>query len=127
MSDMTFRQITGTGDWIWGQGASGYAFGNAAIALNIQTIVLSWVGDCFWALGDGIDWRARLDVGQQQDLISELTSRILQAYGVVGVTSVNFLFNPKTRGLTVTYMIDTIYSSGFQAVINGTAGIPQGV
>ena len=119
---MIFRALDGNHDWTFGRGLSNYLTGEAAIDANIQTRLLSWVGGCFFALTDGIDWKSRLDVGQQTELVDELKTNILQAFGVVGVISVVPVFDGVTRLMTITYNIQTIYSQSFQNQIELSAG-----
>ena len=54
---MIMRAITPSGDWTFGKGLADYAQAEAAIEENILTWLQSWVGNCFFALKDGIDWR----------------------------------------------------------------------
>lgn len=122
---MIIRKINPTTrDWQFGKGLSGYATAEAAIEENIQTRILSWTSDCFFALADGIDWRSRLDVGQQRALRDEIAALILKSFGVVAVNSVDMIFDAASRLETVKYNIDTIYSSNFQAAIAAAAGTP---
>ncbi len=120
---MIFRQITGSGDWLFGKGVNDYAQNEAAIELNIKTRLLSWIGDCFFALTDGIDWRSRLNTGQQAALVEEIKSNILNAFGVVGINSVRAIFDGVTRTIAITYNIQTIFTPAFQAtIIQGSGG-----
>ncbi len=119
---MIFRQIDATGDWEFGKGINDYARNEDAVNLNIRTRLLSWVGDCFFALADGIDWRNRLDVGQQDALVEEIKANLLQAFGVIEINDVQAAFNGQTRILQILYDIKTIYSPSFQGVIAQGAG-----
>lgn len=119
---MIFRQLDNQHDWLFGKGTSDYLTGDAAIRLNIKTRLLSWVGDCFFALQEGIDWKGRLDVGQQKALTEEVKSSLLRSFGVVGVNTVSVAFQTGTRLFTITYDIQTIYSPSFQSFIQGTVG-----
>lgn len=119
---MIIRKVDGEHDWLFGHGLSDYAKDDAAIAENIQTRLMSWVGDCFFAIQEGVDWRQRLDIGQQQALKDELQSIILQSYGVIAVNSMELLFNGVTRLATITYNIQTIFSPAFQTTIHQAAG-----
>lgn len=84
--------------------------------------MLSWVGDCFFALNEGIDWKNRLDVGQQSALEQELRAMILSTYGVMGVNSVEVNFAGTSRLFTVTYDIITFFSPSFQATLSQAVG-----
>lgn len=119
---MIQRLVDGNHDWQFGRGISDYAFNEDAIALNIKTRLLSWVGDCFFAPEEGIDWKARLDVGQQRELEAELRLLIQKSYGVVGVNNVSLEFAPSIRRLTATYEVTTIFSTIFQQTITQAIG-----
>lgn len=120
---MIIRKLDGNHDWTFGKGLNSYAVEEKALEENIQTRVLSWVGDCFFALQEGVDWRSRLDIGQQKELVEEIKSVILQSEGVVGVNSIELVFDGTTRLATITYNIQTIYSRDFQSVIKQLAGV----
>lgn len=123
---MIFRQITSLGDWTFGQGINGYATSEAAIELNIRTRLLSWRGNCFFALNDWVDWLSRLDKGQENNLNQELKNVILQSFGVVAVNSFSGSLNRLTRAYVVTFNIATIFGQTFTSTLNLAAGIPAG-
>ncbi len=120
---MIIRRIDAEGDWIFGKGLSGYVFNQEAIEENLRTRILSWLGDCFFALNEGIDWNNRLDVGQKKEIVDELKSMILKSFGVTGVNSIDFTFNGTTRLFLVEYDIVTIYSPSFSASIQQLLGV----
>lgn len=122
---MIIRKIDSQGDWEFGKGLSSYAADEQAVDENIKTRILSWTNDCFFALQEGVDWRGRLDVGQQSALVDEIKSLILRSYGVVGINSIDAIFNGNTRNITVTYNIDTIFGSAFQAQLQNLIGVPN--
>lgn len=119
---MIFRKVDASNDWGFGKGLSNYARDEEAVEQNIKTRLLSWVGDCFFALNEGIDWKSRLDVGQKASLEQELRAQILQSYGVIGVNSVDVVFSGTTRLFTVTYNITTFFSQSFQATLSQAVG-----
>jgi len=80
------------------------------------------VGDCYFALNEGVDWKGRLDVGQAAGLLDEIKSIILQTEGVVGINSVVVEFNETTRRYLITYDIETIFSQSFQRVVEQASG-----
>lgn len=120
---MIFRNLTVDGDWTFGMGRAAYAANERAIELNLQTRLLSWKGNCFFALEDGVDWKNRLDKGQRQNLLDELKTIILKSAGVVGVNSVTYNLDAQRR-LSVTYDIQTIFSTSFRRVVAIAAGTP---
>lgn len=120
---MIFRNLDANGDWEWGAGAENYLRNEAAIELNIETSIKCWVGDCFFALQFGINWKALLAVGQQQALDSALQTLILSSYGVVSLVSAGVVFNPATRNLTASYTINTVYSQNVTNTLSVLPGV----
>lgn len=107
---MKFRSLTSSGDWLFGQGLESYATKDTAIALNVKTSILSFYKDCWFSPNSGIDWLRLLGTpGTQQEIQLTVKGIILQCYGVTSVNSV--LANVNGRNLTVTYNINTIFSS----------------
>ena len=119
---MIFRAIDAQNDWKFGHGLSDYFQNQDAVEANIRTRLQSWVGNCFFALQDGVDWRARLDTGQKSNLINELKTVILSSFGVVAVISIDGVFDGVTRAFTVNAVIQTIFSPSFQIQLSQQAG-----
>ena len=119
---MIIRKIDAENDWLFGHGLTDYATDEAAIEENIKTRLQSWVGDAFFSLQDFVDWRSRLDTGQQNNLLNELKTVILASFGVVGVISIDGSFDGGTRVFTVNAVIQTIFSSSFQIQLQQSAG-----
>lgn len=114
---MKFRSLTALGDWQFGSGLNSYAVTQQAIALNIKTSILSFLKDCWFAPNAGIDWLRLLGTpGTQQEIQLTVKGIILQCYGVTQVNSV--LANVNGRNLTVTYSINTIYTSNYTNTVN---------
>jgi len=120
---MIIRKVDANNDWRFGHGLSDYNQNENAIDENIKTRLLSWVGDCFFALQEGVDWRNRLDVGQQAALRDEIASVILQSFGVIAINSIELDFNGQTRLAIIRANIQTIFSPSFQTVIQQAAGV----
>lgn len=123
---MIFRGLTASGDWTFGAGIANYAINQQAIELNIGTFLREWLGECFFALQDGIDWRNLLDVGQETNIEDAVRTAILKRFGVIGINSLTVLFDTARRFLTATYSIQTIYSQSFQDTIQISAGTANG-
>lgn len=112
---MTFRSISTTGDWQFGQGRSSYATKEAAIELNIRTRLLSWLNDCFFSMNAGVDWHNLIGAKNPGAEIGiKLQTRVILAdsYGVTRINSVDTSINRSTRALTLHYNIDTIFTRG---------------
>lgn len=120
---MIFRQLDAGGDWTFGKGAASYATGQAAVSLNLATLIRSWVGDCFFALGSGINYKQFIQTpGQQKQLDAALQALILSAYGVTAVTAATARFDPRTRRFTASWTIDTVYTQGYSGQVSVLAG-----
>ena len=111
---MNFRALTASNDWLFGQGRESYAFGEAAVGLNIKTRLLSFINNCFFDMTAGIDWFTYLGLpGKQQQTLLSIRANILQAYGVVSINSVTLNLNDATRTAVITININTIYSQNY--------------
>lgn len=107
---MIIRATTSTNDWVFGNGLNSYFFNEAAIEANVRTKLLEWVGNCPFNLPAGIDWKNRLDHGQQANLVVEVKQLVLQCYGVVSILAFQADFNGTTRFESITMTLQTIYS-----------------
>ena len=114
---MKVRKIDGANDWTFGKGLSSYAKDADCVAQNIKTRVLSWVGDCFFAAEEGIDYSNLLDKGQQNYLNLAIKNTILGTNGVVSLNEI--LINlDSSRNLTVQYSVDTIFGNTYKGIIS---------
>lgn len=105
---MKIRAIDENNDWTFGKGLQDYKTQSDAIRQDIKTAIQEWVGDCFFANNNGIDWKNRLEKNQQKNTEAEVKSLIVKRDGVVAVLLVNsILIN---RVLTIYYKVKTIYS-----------------
>lgn len=115
---MIIRALTTSGDWQFGQGTESYNFNAAAVAENIQTRILSFLGNCWWDTNAGIDWFTYFgSPGKQQQTVLSVQAVILASYGVTKVNSVTLNLNDFTRAAVLTYNINSIYSSNYSQQI----------
>lgn len=116
---MRIRALDANGDITFGQGLQNYLTNQTAIGFNIKTRLLSFLNNCFWAMGAGIDWFTFLGGGNTATQIQlAVTAVIAQSFGVVSVNNVSVSVNPKTRSVSLSYNVVTIYTSNFQAELN---------
>lgn len=112
---MIFRNLDNSGDWNFGRGKNDYARKADAIAINVKTRILSWVGDCFFAKNAGIDWNNRLGSKNQLELLkTDLRRIILQSQGVTSIENLDIVYQGNIRTFEATYTINTIYSKSYQ-------------
>lgn len=110
---MIFRNLDENGDWQFGLGKGNYVSQTDAIGLNIKTRLYSWVGDCFFDQGAGIDWTNRLGSKDQRTLLElDLRRLVLQSEGVTGINS--FDTQLASRFFTANFSTNTIYSKVYQ-------------
>lgn len=113
---MIFRNLDANHDWTFGSGKANYIATNPAIGLNIETRILSWLGDCFFDRQAGIDWTNRLGSKNQRVLLeNDLRRIILQSFGVTSIIFLNTVLN--RREFTANYSVNTIYSAQFRATV----------
>lgn len=109
-----FRNLTPEGDWTFGHGKGDYVSQNAAIGLDIRTRILSWLNDCFFDMGAGVDWINRLGSKNQKTLLeADLRRIILTTENVTGILEFDTSLNLDNRGFTANYSVSTIYSKSF--------------
>jgi hypothetical protein len=106
---MRVRAIDGTHDWQFGKGQNDYRRDNLAISQNINTRLNSFLGDCFFSTGEGIDWFNLLGNKDQLALNLAISAVILNTPGVTGLLQISVVLDVK-RNLTVTYQVQTVYS-----------------
>lgn len=112
---MSVRAIDSNRDWQFGQSKQSYKNGVEEIGQMIQTRVLSFLGDCFFATDEGIDWLNLLGAGAGKDeaIKRSVSLTILGTSGVTAINSVDLVLNRQTRQLIISYNVATIYSSSY--------------
>lgn len=121
---MRVRALDGTGDWTFGKGQNNYLTNNAAVAQNIKTRLLSFLGDCFFDMGAGLDWFTYLGGKDQIAVNLAVSAVILNTAGVTGLRQVSINLDATSRKLSISYRVQTsysVFSSSFQYDLNGTA------
>lgn len=113
---MIFRSLDNNGDWNFGQGLESYATDDNAIAFDIQTSILSFFKDCWFAPDAGIDWMRLLGTkSTQQEIQLNIRGTILKVNGVTKVNTINLVYN--NRHLSVSYNINTIFSNNSSNIV----------
>lgn len=124
---MRVRAITSSGDFTFGAGLSNYKFNNLAIMQNIQTRLQSFLGNCFFDLGAGINWfylLGTLGTPNQIALNLAISSVILNTTGVIKLIQLS-ISEDSNRNIAVNYRVLTQYSisqAGFTLPVNNMIG-----
>lgn len=120
-------RVTSGGDFTFGAGLSNYAQNNAAVALDINMNLGMLLGNCFWATNVGIAWWTLLGTTNLTQLSLAINSTILNTIGVVGLLQTNLALDRESRALTITYNVQTQYSTLQNAfVYNVGTSVPSG-
>lgn len=109
---MSFRNLDVNHDWTWGNSKNNYVIENQEIALNLKTRILSFLGDCFFATDEGIDWWNLLDYRYQDRLENSVSEVVKNTPGVTAINSIDVLIG-SDRNIRIAYDINTIYTQSF--------------
>jgi len=120
---MIIRSLDQNGDWNMGHGKSDFLSGQQAVALNIKTRLLCFLGNCPWDMQAGIDWITLLGKSNTAAQIQlNVRTRILQSFGVLRINSLSVSF--VNRVLSLSFNINTKFTSNFnqkvENIINPT-------
>lgn len=84
---MRFRVLDSNWDWNYGRGIQDYTTESLAIAYDVKTKILSWYGDCFFAMDEGVDWKNILGSKvSKEDADSSIKKIIVTQEGVTELT-----------------------------------------
>lgn len=105
---MIHRALDTKHDWTFGKGKSNFSRGADAIKLNLKTRLLSWKGDCFFALSEGVDYNNLLDIGTKALLDQDIKRVINQSEGVLRIESFSSIIN-SDRGYEANITVFSTY------------------
>lgn len=118
----TFRALTPDEDWAFGNGRGSYFTKGDAISADVKTALRIFMGEVFWNTSFGVDWWNLLGGKTQYarpNIIIQCRAIIAGVEGVSKINSIDVVTDVRTRQLTVTYSIDTIYTKG----VSGSATV----
>lgn len=107
---MAFRNLDENHDWTFGSGRNNYVTQTQEVLINAKTRVLSFLGDCFFAPEEGIDWWNLLTYSRQEKAVIEVQEVIAQTDGVTETVEVDSFLDAR-RNLHITYSIKDIYTN----------------
>lgn len=111
-----FRNLDENYDWTWGQNLNNYVTETQEIALNIKTRILSFLGDCFFAVEEGIDHWRYMGYNTQTEYEKAITDVIVATPGVEKVEQLDILLNAN-RQMTLSFSVYTIYSTTIDSTV----------
>lgn len=112
---MIVRAIDEDGDWTFGKGIEDYKSNLDALVQNIRTRLYSFLGNCFFAVNDGIDWFNLIGSKNQVGLNLAVSGTILSTAGVTSILQLSLTLNAD-RKITVQYNAQTVYGATGQQV-----------
>ncbi len=118
---MIVRALDSDHDWLFGKGRNDYLRDLNAVVQNIDTRLNSFLGDCFFDQGAGIDWFNLLGAKDQIALNLTISAVILNTTDVTGIEQLSVTLST-ARNLRVAYVVQTSYSrasSIFEFDVNG--------
>lgn len=77
---------------------------------NIETRLQSFLGDCFFATNQGIDWFHLLGGKNRVAITNAISTTIVNTEGVSGLIELSVELD-NNRNLTVQYQATTVYST----------------
>ncbi len=104
-------------DWLFGKGKNDFLRDGPAVNQNIQTRLLSFVGDCFFDMGAGVDWWNLLGAKNLAALDLSVKTVILNTEFVTGLVSSNVSLDQQ-RLADLDYKVTTV----FRGFVGGTRG-----
>lgn len=106
---MIFRSLDSNRNWQFGKGKQSFVSASDAIALNVNTRLYSFLNDCFFDMGFGIDWFRLLGTkNTKQEIVLRCRAMILGTTGVIQLTDLSV--GVDARRITIRYVVDTIYT-----------------
>jgi hypothetical protein len=106
---MLVRALDYNHDWQFGRGRQSYLSDLSALKQSVDTRLLQWKNNCFFAMDDGVDWNNLLDIGTKDALDLDIRRVILQTGGILRISGYTSTLDPTTRAVSISCTISTIY------------------
>ena len=116
---MIVRALDVNHDWTFGKGKNNYLRNQRAVSQNIDTRLLSFLGNCFFKVDAGIDWFNLLGAKSEISINLAVSTTILSTLYVTGIIQKNIIFNVRLRSLFISYSVDTSFGA-----VSGSLNIP---
>lgn len=115
---MILRALDANGEWTFGKGKNNYLTLNNAIGQNIGSRLKSFLADCYFDTKAGLDWFTFLGSKDITGLQLAVSAVIINSSGVTAVNRLSLVVDPRTRNISLSYDVDTVYTGFIGA--NGT-------
>ena len=114
---MIHRLLNADGDWMFGAGKSSFARDNAAICVNIETTLKTFLGECFYFPTFGQDWFTIINLKNKSTVLLTVKTAIYLCFGVFDVTELEYNYNDD-RTFVIKYKISTIYDRNIEGTVS---------
>ncbi len=120
------RGLSPSGDWLFGGGINNYVQNQLAVEQDINCRLKSFLGNCFFATSDGIDWFTFLAGSKNQTaVLLAVNAVILNTQNVTGIVTSNVNYNYVNRVISITYTVNTAFSSIYNTSFSSISGGQQ--
>lgn len=105
---MRVRSVNEDGSWQYGKGRNDYKSEIAAVAQNIKTRLLTFLGECFYSTNSGLDWFTLCGSKNFEQLSLVVSVCILNSENVTGINQLSFDVDNE-RNLLIQYDVATVF------------------
>lgn len=116
---MIVRSVDSDNDWNFGKGKNDYKRDKDALAQVIKTTLQNFLGDCFFAVSDGMDWWNLLGSKRREELELNVATTILNIPEVTELIEVSSVLD-ENRAIRLQYSCNSIYGVITDSVIQET-------
>ncbi len=107
---MIVRSLDQDHDWTFGKGKNNYKAGILAQEQNIDTRLNSFLGDCFFATADGVDWFNLLGAKDQLKVQLAVSAILLNTQNVKSILDISVTLD-KDRRMVLSYEVQSNFGT----------------
>lgn len=108
------RALDSNHDWTFGASRGNYLSNIDAVAQNINTRLSSFIGNCFFDMGGGVNWYSFLSGKGKENVLllsNAISIVIINTPDVTGLLQLSFNLDTPTRKFNISYQVQTVYST----------------
>ncbi len=113
-------------DWTFGQGLNDYNSGNLAVGQDIDMSLKMFLGDCFFATSNGLDWFNLLGGKNLLAVQLAVNAGILNVQNVTGILNTRLSLDVH-RNLNVTYLVQSVFGKLQNTFVYDVGTVTAGV
>ena len=105
----TVRALDADHDFVFGRGLQSYKSDLDALKQSVQTRLMQWKNNCFFAMDEGVDYANELDIGTKGALDLDIKRVILQTADVLRIDNYSSTLDTDSRALSISCEIQSKY------------------